>query len=94
MAVDGKDENTRMYGPWLLVENQYHQKFKDSPKLKSDLMVNKKEGSRFRALTDLEGTVASVSNPKINGYDNQKNKRKEILLVEDSGAPTGNIKGG
>lgn len=47
MAVDGKDENTRMYGPWLLVENQYHQKFKDSPKLKSDLMVNKKEGSRF-----------------------------------------------
>lgn len=82
MADDGKDESTSSYGPWMIVENRYRQKSRDTHQSRADLQGNKKEGSRFRALTNMEVTVDSNSTRKVKDLVNKKDKGKGINIMD------------
>lgn len=60
----------------MLVENRNRRKSRDPHKARTDLQENKTEGSRFRSLSELEGTVTSISNKKGNNQDSKNNKVK------------------
>lgn len=69
-TIEGKEEAGGSYGSWMLVENRQRRKSRDLPQIRLDLQDNKKQGSRFRSLTDMEGNVAPIDYSQ----DIQKNK--------------------
>ncbi|MBA0813342.1 hypothetical protein Gohar_027201 [Gossypium harknessii] len=54
MVMNDKGEKCETYGPWMLVEKKSRRKSKDPSQMNAGNPTKKKEGSRFRALNDLQ----------------------------------------
>ncbi|MBA0575251.1 hypothetical protein Golob_025366 [Gossypium lobatum] len=54
MVMNDKGEKCETYGPWMLVEKKSRRKSKDPSQMNAGNLTKKKEGSRFRALNDLQ----------------------------------------